>query len=203
MDLKHIENAMKDSEGRLVQKDVIKSNIEQSNSNNTNSSSALQQFLNHITISSNPCITTSLVVLELNSDDCLKDAISWLYEKNVFGAPITDMANFDAGCREIYRLENNCRVVYGDESISDALHSMWENQTDAVPVVDLKTKTLIGYVRNNAIHLLLDSDALFNNRKSLPVGKFVHSDSGKSHHSLDSTTESNLGILLSAGILCP
>ena len=42
---------------------------------------------------------------------------------------------------------------------------MWENQTDAVPVVDLKTKTLIGYVRNNAIHLLLDSDALFNNRK--------------------------------------
>lgn len=37
---------------------------------------------------------------------------------------------------------------------------MWENQTDAVPVVDLKTKTLIGNVRNNDIHLLLDSDAL-------------------------------------------
>lgn len=37
----------------------------------------------------------------------------------------------------------------------------------------------------------------------LPVEKFVHSDSGKSHQSLDSTTESNLRLLLSAGILCP
>lgn len=60
MDLKHKENAMKDFVGGLVQKkDVIESNIEQSNSNKTDSNSALQQFLNHIPISSIPCITIS------------------------------------------------------------------------------------------------------------------------------------------------
>lgn len=55
-------------------------------------------------------------------------------------------------------------------------------------------------IQNKTIDEVMDAN---DNFRSLPVGKFVHSDSGKSHHSLDSTTESNLGILLSAGILCP
>ncbi|KAF6171176.1 hypothetical protein GIB67_027982 [Kingdonia uniflora] len=92
MDLRHIENIIKDSESDLAQKkETIISTLQTKCHDDTaiDSGSALQLFLDHITINSIPGIRNSSV-LELYSEDCLKEAIKLLYEKNVFGAPITD-----------------------------------------------------------------------------------------------------------------
>ncbi|XP_026663465.2 SNF1-related protein kinase regulatory subunit gamma-1-like [Phoenix dactylifera] len=59
------------------------------------SSRALQSFLDHIPIDTIPGIRNSSPVLEIKSDDCVQDAISLLYDKNVSGAPIVGNVNSD------------------------------------------------------------------------------------------------------------
>ncbi|XP_057955728.1 SNF1-related protein kinase regulatory subunit gamma-1-like [Malania oleifera] len=97
MSLRQIEEVMKDSGGRVGdKKDNLISKLHDDDSGNpagagkTDSSSALQLFLNHIPISSIPGIRNP-PVLELKTGDSLRDAIRLLYEKNVSGAPIADV----------------------------------------------------------------------------------------------------------------
>ncbi|XP_059591853.1 uncharacterized protein LOC100248741 [Vitis vinifera] len=59
--------------------------------NQLDSGTALQVFLDHIPISSIPGLQNSLSVLELKTGDSVRDAIHFLYEKNVLGAPIADV----------------------------------------------------------------------------------------------------------------
>ncbi|GFY95121.1 hypothetical protein Acr_10g0005060 [Actinidia rufa] len=56
------------------------------------------------------------------------------------------------------------------------MHVLWENQIGAVAVVQRETKRLIGCVRNSDLHLLLDNNDLFNNRRSLTAEEFIHMD---------------------------
>ncbi|XAR59562.1 hypothetical protein NMG60_11015441 [Bertholletia excelsa] len=66
-----------------------------------------------------------------------------------------------------FRFENEDRAVflYGEQSVAEALHFLWENQVGAVAVVERETKRVIGCVRSSDLHLLLDNDDLFDNRK--------------------------------------
>ncbi|KAI3978841.1 hypothetical protein MKX01_016016 [Papaver californicum] len=96
MDLRHIEEVIKESKGGIIEKkQIILSNIEEmrgSSSHAIHASTALQMLLNHIVISSIPGIRNSQV-LELKSEDTIRDAVKLLYKKNVFGAPILDAMN--------------------------------------------------------------------------------------------------------------
>ncbi|GMY05756.1 SNF1-related protein kinase regulatory subunit gamma-1-like isoform X1 [Fagus crenata] len=97
MDLRHIENAMKDSDSGMVEKkETLNSNINNTDHDNQgiDSGTALQLFLDHIPISSIPGIKNS-PVLELRAGDSVSDAIHKLYEKDVFGAPIADIFDPD------------------------------------------------------------------------------------------------------------
>ncbi|KAE9609486.1 hypothetical protein Lal_00019991 [Lupinus albus] len=58
----------------------------------SDSASALQQYLDHIPISSIPSIKNSQV-LELKAGDSLRDAIHMLYENDIFGAAILDVSD--------------------------------------------------------------------------------------------------------------
>ncbi|KAA8536091.1 hypothetical protein F0562_028569 [Nyssa sinensis] len=100
-----------------------------------------------------------------------------------------------------FRFENDEHAVhlYGDQSIAEAMHILWENRIGAVAVVRRETERLIGCVTRSDLHLLLDNDDIFNNRKSLTVEKFIHLEASKVHS--DPTIEGDLGALLSAGIL--
>ncbi|PSS19144.1 SNF1-related protein kinase regulatory subunit gamma-1 like [Actinidia chinensis var. chinensis] len=100
-----------------------------------------------------------------------------------------------------FRFENDEHAVfvYGDQSVTETMHVLWENQIGAVAVVQRETKRLIGCVRNSDLHLLLDNNDLFNNRRSLTAEEFIHMDGGKADS--DPTIERDLGAFLSAGIL--
>ncbi|KAK9286870.1 hypothetical protein L1049_015276 [Liquidambar formosana] len=94
--------------------------------------------------------------------------------------------------------EHNVRV-YGDQSIAEAIDIIWNDQIDAIAVVDRGTERAIGCVRSTDIHLLLDNDSLFHNRKNLNVEEFIHFDASKTDS--DPTIKRDLGALLSAGVL--
>ncbi|XP_019053020.1 PREDICTED: SNF1-related protein kinase regulatory subunit gamma-1-like [Nelumbo nucifera] len=93
--------------------------------------------------------------------------------------------------------------VYGDQSLAHALHILWENQVDGIPVVNRETKKLIGTVRSNDVHLLLDNIKLFHNRKIMNVEEFIHLDVDvpSKDPTLDLTINKELGTLISAGNL--
>ncbi|XP_059654881.1 SNF1-related protein kinase regulatory subunit gamma-1-like [Cornus florida] len=98
-----------------------------------------------------------------------------------------------------FHYENDEHVVhvYGDQSIAEAIHILWKKRIGAVAVVERETNRLIGCVRSTDLHLLLDNDDLFSNRKSVTVEKFIHMDTSKVDS--DPTIERDLGALLSAG----
>ncbi|XP_019416486.1 PREDICTED: SNF1-related protein kinase regulatory subunit gamma-1-like [Lupinus angustifolius] len=62
------------------------------NDNEIDSAYALQQYLDHIPISSIPAIQSSQV-LELKAGDSLRDAIHMLYQKDIFSAAILDVSH--------------------------------------------------------------------------------------------------------------
>ncbi|KAL7246698.1 hypothetical protein ACSBR2_001745 [Camellia fascicularis] len=97
--------------------------------------------------------------------------------------------------------ENGDRAVfvYEDQSITETMHVLWENQIGVVADVQRETKRLIGCVRNSDLHLLLDNNDLFNNRKTLTMENFIHMDGGKVDS--DPTIERDLRAFLSAGVL--
>ncbi|CAL5387526.1 unnamed protein product [Camellia sinensis] len=70
---------------------------------------------------------------------------------------IADKALFENGDRAI--------LVYEDQSITETMHVLWENQIGVVAAVQRETKRLIGCVRNGDLHLLLDNNDVFNNIK--------------------------------------
>ncbi|KAH7515170.1 hypothetical protein JRO89_XSUnG0166300 [Xanthoceras sorbifolium] len=102
MDLKQLEDVMKDpggggggGGGGVVEKKETLNSDHIQNKPPLDSATALQAFLDHIPISSIPGIKNS-PVLELDAGKSVRDAIELLYEKNVCGAPIADVADPDA-----------------------------------------------------------------------------------------------------------
>lgn len=55
--------------------------------------------------------------------------------------------------------------MYGDESIAQALHILFESQTVAIAVIDRQSERLMGSVRSSDVYLLLENDNLFYNIK--------------------------------------
>ncbi|KAM3695351.1 hypothetical protein ACB098_07G124500 [Castanea mollissima] len=109
MDLRDIENVMKDSEsGMMEKKETLISNSNKTEHGNQDFDygTALQLFLNHIPISSIPGIKNSSV-LELRTGDSVRDAIHMLYEKDVFGAPIADVLDLDESTSATRRFSDN------------------------------------------------------------------------------------------------
>ncbi|KAI3674435.1 hypothetical protein L2E82_52259 [Cichorium intybus] len=105
MDLRKVEEIVNDSKGGIIEKkEAIVSTLSNRNSDAdsdagvsnpttppVDAASALQLFLNHIPISSIPGIHNSpSTVLVVRTQECVKDVIKMLYEKNVSGALIAD-----------------------------------------------------------------------------------------------------------------
>ncbi|XP_048336134.2 SNF1-related protein kinase regulatory subunit gamma-1 isoform X2 [Ziziphus jujuba] len=316
----------------IMKKDTPSSTISTHQSNqNFDSGTALQLFFDHIPISSIPGIRNS-PVLELKTGDCVRDAISLLYEKNAFGALVADNATdefsecyigfIDFASMVLWCLEEfekvryhnrhrhkgteetdhiapffsileryphightkigelaksflldpffpvnlddtlfhvllllskhrlqvvpvieqpNSQVigfitqnavmqfllqssgldwfdriadkaltdfwfehkehavhVYGDQSITEALHTLWKNRTGVIAVTDRESKRLIGSVRNSDVYLLLESENLLHDKKTT-VEEFIHMESHNGASDLN--VEQDLGILLSKEIL--
>ncbi|KAK6946272.1 CBS domain [Dillenia turbinata] len=81
-----VRNTLLENHGNPPPQDI---NQNQAKGEAIDSGSALQMFLNRIPINSIPGLRNS-PVLELKTQDCLRDAIWLLHQKNVFGAPIAD-----------------------------------------------------------------------------------------------------------------
>ncbi|KAJ0971647.1 hypothetical protein J5N97_019606 [Dioscorea zingiberensis] len=81
--------------------------------------------------------------------------------------------------------------VCADQILADALRILWEKQLDGVAVIDRKGGTLIGNLRCSDIHLLLDDDNIFENRKNLTVGEFISSYTEKTNQGIDPAMTNN------------
>nr|XP_023912999.1 SNF1-related protein kinase regulatory subunit gamma-1-like isoform X2 [Quercus suber] len=173
MDLRDIENVMKDSEsGMIEKKETLISNRNKTEHGNqdVDYGAALQLFLDHIPISSIPGIKNSSV-LELRTGDSVRDAIHMLYEKDVFGAPIADVldlgestsatrrfsdkyigfidfASMVLWCLEELEMEERHTNGNGGKEIKNGFTTMLEQNPD------------IGQTKNAVIQLLLKSSGL-------------------------------------------
>lgn len=91
--------------------------------------------------------------------------------------------------------------VYGHQTLSETLHILWKEQTDGVPVIDQRNKTLMGVVRCSDIHCLLEDNNFFDNRKSLKVEEFITSYAGRDDQNSFPSTKQRIGERLSSGSL--
>ncbi|KAF2301864.1 hypothetical protein GH714_030009 [Hevea brasiliensis] len=75
-----------------------------------------------------------------------------------------------------FRFDSEGRVilVYEDHSLAEAIHILWESRIGSVAVVNRETKKLIGCLRNSDVYLLLENNELFNDRRKLTMGEFIH-----------------------------
>ncbi|KAF5187890.1 hypothetical protein FRX31_022527 [Thalictrum thalictroides] len=85
------------------------------------STSALQSFLNHIPVESIPRIRTTQVLILVSSI-----LLEWFYGRLRFESD---------GCPF---------CIYGDQSIAEAFHSLWENKKDQIAVLNRETAKLVG-----------------------------------------------------------
>jgi len=60
--------------------------------------------------------------------------------------------------------QENPSCVFADQSVADALKSLWQNQTTPVAVVDRETKKLLGNVRKSDVYILVRNNDLFRSR---------------------------------------
>ncbi|XP_028767878.1 SNF1-related protein kinase regulatory subunit gamma-1-like [Neltuma alba] len=72
--------------------------------------------------------------------------------------------------------QEHASFVFGDQTVADALHILWETRAWTVAVVDRQSKKLIGCVRNIDIYHLVENDDLFRNIKKLTAEEFIHSE---------------------------
>jgi len=61
--------------------------------------------------------------------------------------------------------QENPSCVFADQSVADALKSLWQDQTNAVAVVDRQTKKLLGNVRKSDVYILVRNSDLFRSRE--------------------------------------
>lgn len=108
-----------------------------------------------------------------------------------------------------FGFEKSCALVYifGDQTVADALHVLWEKHFDVVPVIERVAKTLIGIVRSSDIYLLLEDDELYHNRKSFSVEDFIKSYSRRttqdSTSSINEESSASSPLLLKNNLLPP
>ncbi|PIA55800.1 hypothetical protein AQUCO_00700254v1 [Aquilegia coerulea] len=94
-----------------------------------------------------------------------------------------------------FRFENDgCSFcIYGNQSIAEAFHSLWENKKNQIAVLNRETTKLIGVVRTDDLRILLDDDEVFHNRMSLKVEEFIDVDARESIAGLDPILDKHLG----------
>ncbi|XP_012067247.2 SNF1-related protein kinase regulatory subunit gamma-1 [Jatropha curcas] len=96
--------------------------------------------------------------------------------------------------------EEQVILTYGDQSIAEALHILWESRIVAIAVINRETEKIIGCFSNSDVYLLLENDELLDNRKKITVAEFIHMETGNAD--ADPAIEQDLGALFSAGALC-
>ncbi|KAL3538984.1 hypothetical protein ACH5RR_002350 [Cinchona calisaya] len=69
--------------------------------------------------------------------------------------------------------------IYGDQSVAEAIHVLWENRIGSVAVIEPETERLIASLRSSDVHLLLEDDELYSNRKKMKVKDFIQLDANK------------------------
>ncbi|KAL9276459.1 hypothetical protein ACSQ67_026004 [Phaseolus vulgaris] len=95
--------------------------------------------------------------------------------------------------------QENPSCVFADQSVADALKSLWQNQTTPVAVVDRETKKLLGNVRKSDVYILVRNNDLFRSRTILTVGEFIHIETEKAK--TKPSIEHDHGAFLTAGSL--
>ncbi|CAJ1973074.1 unnamed protein product [Sphenostylis stenocarpa] len=93
----------------------------------------------------------------------------------------------------------NPSCVFADQTVADALKSLWQNQTSAVAVVDRETKKLLGNVRKSDVYILVRNNDLLRNRTILTVGEFIQIETDKAK--TKPKIEHDHGAFLTAGSL--
>ncbi|GJT74424.1 SNF1-related protein kinase regulatory subunit gamma-1-like protein [Tanacetum coccineum] len=98
-----------------------------------------------------------------------------------------------------FRFEHGDQVIliYNDQSIAEAVHTLWKNKVCAIAVVQRQTEKLIGCVRFSDVHRLLNDDHIFATREGMSVEQFIHADTHQDDHDINH----ELGALISAGTL--
>ncbi|CAI0377539.1 unnamed protein product [Linum tenue] len=99
-----------------------------------------------------------------------------------------------------FHREEHLVTVYGDQSLTEALHLLWGTQIGVIAVVSRANEKVIGCIRNSDVYLLLENDDLFSNRKSITAEEFIHTERNE-NADCDPTIQRDLGALLSAGTL--
>ncbi|CAN0866516.1 SNF1-related protein kinase regulatory subunit gamma-1 [Linum grandiflorum] len=163
------------------------------------SGAALQAFLDHIPINAIPGIQNS------SSGTYLFFTFSFLNAVIQLLLQSAGLEWFDAiADRPLseYR-EEHLKTVYGDQSLSEALHLLWKSQVGVVAVVSRGNGRVIGCIRNSDAYLLVENTNLFSNRKSITAEEFIHTEAAGSAAADgdDPTIQRDLGALLSAGTL--
>ncbi|RVW48356.1 SNF1-related protein kinase regulatory subunit gamma-1 [Vitis vinifera] len=178
---------IKDTGGGIAEK---KEALISKPTNQLDSGIALQVFLDHIPSISIPGLQNSLSVLELKTGDSVRDAIHFLYEKNVFGAPITDVLESSDDSNAISRrfsdqyvgfIDFASMVLWSlevgelaksflwdpffritlDDSLMHVLQLLSTHRLQILPVMEQPNSEVIGFVTQNAvIQLLLQSSGL-------------------------------------------
>ncbi|KAH9320029.1 hypothetical protein KI387_021798, partial [Taxus chinensis] len=91
--------------------------------------------------------------------------------------------------------------LYGNQFIIDAVDCLWKHRISAVPVIDWKSRTILGHVRNTDMRLLLDDHNIFSKRRTLTIEEFMKLEDLESNSFSTDPVETDFAALLSAGIL--
>ncbi|GLJ19117.1 hypothetical protein SUGI_0343350 [Cryptomeria japonica] len=93
--------------------------------------------------------------------------------------------------------------LYGNYHVTDAIDSLWKHRISAVPVIDCKSKTILGHIRNTDMRLLLDNQRTFIQRRTMTIEEFLKIDDQHTESSPSSTNpmQTDFAALLSAGVL--
>nr|KAJ0207832.1 hypothetical protein LSAT_V11C500271810 [Lactuca sativa] len=206
MDLRKVEEIVNDSKGGIIEKkEAIVSTLSNPNPNSDTDSdagvsipttpsvdaaSALQLFLDHIPISSIPGIHNSpSTVLVVRTQECVKDVIKMLYEKNVSGALVADglepdptttfttsfshpyvgfisFSNMVLWTLQIGELAASFMwdpvfPVKRDQTLFHVLLLLSKHRPSVVPVTQHSSSKVVGFVTENSVnHVLLQSSGL-------------------------------------------
>ncbi|XP_052180283.1 SNF1-related protein kinase regulatory subunit gamma-1-like isoform X3 [Diospyros lotus] len=106
----------------------------------------------------------------------------------------------DMGLSDIrFENEEHAVFVYGDQSIAETMHILWESRIGAAAVMERGTKRLIGSLSNSDLYIFLDNNDVFNNRKSLTAQELIRMQGKKADS--DPSIEQDLGASLPTGVL--
>ncbi|KAJ6739100.1 hypothetical protein OIU74_003959 [Salix koriyanagi] len=63
--------------------------------------------------------------------------------------------------------EEHVGLAYGDNSLAEALHILWQSRTGVVAVVNRENMDVIGCMRNSDVYLLPENNELLGDRQQV------------------------------------